>query len=118
LRDEIESLRADLRRTSGGRAAKTLAKSEELRVTLIVLKDGTVLDPQATAGGASLEVLDGRVRVQADGEALEVTQGDLVVLSANLREPITALSDAALLVTVAWPPGAGAWEQEERSGHL
>ena len=32
--DEIRSLRHDLEHTSGGRAAKTLAKTEGLRVTL------------------------------------------------------------------------------------
>jgi quercetin dioxygenase-like cupin family protein len=118
LADEIRGLRDDLGRASGGRAAKTLAKSDGLRVTLVLLRAGVTLDPQAAAGGASLHVLEGRLHVQADSRVLEAGTGDLVVLSANLREPIRAEEDSAFLVTVAWPEGAGAWEQEAATGHL
>jgi quercetin dioxygenase-like cupin family protein len=118
LGDEVRGLRADLGRATGGRAAKTLAKSDRLRVTLVLLQGGVTLDPQASAGGASLQVLEGRLRVQADTRVLEARPGDLVVLGENLRQPITAEEDAAFLVTVAWPEGAGAWEQEAATGRL
>ena len=118
LGDEVQSLRADLGRATGGRAAKTLAKSDRLRVTLVLLQGGVTLDPQASAGGSSLHVLEGRLRVQADSRVLEARPGDLVVLGENLRQPIQAEEDAAFLVTVAWPEGAGAWEQEAATGRL
>ena len=35
----------------------------------------------------------------------------LIVLAENLREPVTAIDEAAFLVTVAWPAGAGASER-------
>jgi quercetin dioxygenase-like cupin family protein len=118
LEDEVRDLRSELGRTSGGRAAKTLAKAGGLRVTLILLRGGVTVDPQAAAGGASLQVLEGRLRVQADTRVLEATPGDLVVLGENLREPIRAEEDSLFLVTVAWPEGAGAWDQEATTGHL
>jgi quercetin dioxygenase-like cupin family protein len=118
LGDEVQSLRADLGRATGGRAAKTLAKSDRLRVTLVLLQGGVTRDPQASAGGACLHVLEGRLRVQADTRVLEARPGDLVVLGENLRQPIQAEEDAAFLVTVAWPEGAGAWEQEAATGRL
>jgi quercetin dioxygenase-like cupin family protein len=118
LADEVRSLRSDLGRTSGGRAGKTLAKSDGLRVTLVLLQSGVTLDPQASAGGSTLHVLEGRLRVQADSRVLEAQPGDLIVLSDNMREPVKAEEDAAFLVTVAWPEGAGAWEQEATAGHL
>jgi quercetin dioxygenase-like cupin family protein len=118
LGDEVQGLRGDLSRATGGRAAKTLAKSDRLRVTLVFLRGGVTLEPQASAGGCSLQVLEGRLRVQADTRVLEARPGDLVVLSENLRQPITAEEDAAFLVTVAWPEGAGAWEQEAATGRL
>jgi quercetin dioxygenase-like cupin family protein len=109
--DEVRSLRADLRQTSGGRAAKTLAKTDGLRVTLVLLEGGATLKPESTAGGASLQVVQGRVRVHAEGGPWGLGAGDLIVLEENLREPITAAQEAAFLVTVAWPAGAGASEQ-------
>jgi quercetin dioxygenase-like cupin family protein len=116
--EEVLALRRDLEHTSGGRAAKTLAKTEGLRVTLVLIKEGFGLNPEATAGGASLEVLSGRLRVQAGGEPWEVGAGELIVLADNLREPIIALEETAFLLTVAWPAGAGAWAQELTAGHV
>jgi quercetin dioxygenase-like cupin family protein len=118
LSDEIQMLRKDLDRTSGGRAAKTLAKAGGLRVTLVLLQGGTTLDAQATAGGASLHVLEGQLRLQGDGNERTARQGDLIVLADNLRGSINADQQTAVLVTVAWPEGAGAWEQEARAGRL
>ncbi len=62
LTDEVRSLRDELHHTSGGRAAKTLAKTDGLRVTLLLLTCGATLNPESTAGGASLDVLEGRAR--------------------------------------------------------
>jgi quercetin dioxygenase-like cupin family protein len=117
--DEVDSLREDLEHTSGGRAAKTLAKTEGLRVTLVLIKEGFELNPEATAGGATLEVLTGRLRIDAGlGEPWEVAAGELIVLADNLRERVAALEETAFLLTVAWPAGAGAWEQEMTGKHL
>jgi quercetin dioxygenase-like cupin family protein len=118
LADEITSLRSDLEHTSGGRAAKTFAKTEGLRVTLVLLQAGATLNPEATAGGASVQVIEGRLRLQTDGQWWELGPGELVVLGENLREPVTAVAETAFLVTVSWPAGAGAWEQEVTNQHL
>src|SRR5215472_7625048 len=97
LSDEIDGLWHDLPRTSGHRSAKTLVKSHNLRVALIALDAGTTMDPQAINGGASLHVLQGRLRVHAEGQAREVEPGELVVLSRNFREPVEALERCAFL---------------------
>ena len=83
--------------------------TDGLRVTLVLLTSGATLNPESTVGGASLHVLKGRVRVQAEDERWDLGPGDLIAL---LREPVTAMEEAAFLVTVAWPAGAGASEHE------
>jgi quercetin dioxygenase-like cupin family protein len=118
LSDEIRELSQDLGRATGGRTAKTLAKAAGLRVTLVVLDSGVTLEPEAAAGGASLEVLEGRIRVQTNGTQQELGPGEMLVLSQNLRDPVRAVERSAFLVTVAWPEGAGAWSQEAQAGHL
>ena len=118
LADEARDLDSDLSRASGGRSAKTLAKADGLRVTLVVLDSGMTLEPEAAAGGATIQLLQGRLSLQCDGEQLNLTPGDLVVLSHNLREPVRAIDRSAFLITVAWPVGAGAWQQEATAGHL
>jgi quercetin dioxygenase-like cupin family protein len=115
---EIESLKHDLAQTTGGRAAKTLAKSRNLRVTLITLRSGSTIDPHAIAGGATLYVLEGRLRIHPGDVAEEVETGDVLVLNENLRKPVLALDDATVLAMVAWPDGAGAWAAESADGRL
>ncbi len=110
--DEVLGLRRDLHYTTGGRAAKTLAKTDGLRVTLVLLKSGATLNPDSVAGGATLQVLKGLLQVETEGAQWDLRPGDLVVLEENLREPVTAVEEAAFLVTIAWPLGAGAEEQE------
>jgi len=115
LADEVRTLRSELEHTSGGRAAKTLAKTDGLRVTLVLLRSGATLNPESTAGGASLHVIEGRLRVQAEGDQWDLGPRDLIVLEENLREPVTAIDQAAFLLTVAWPAGAGASEHADAS---
>jgi quercetin dioxygenase-like cupin family protein len=115
---EIQSLKQDLANTSGGRAGKTLVKSHNLRVALITLRAGATIDPHAIAGGATLHVLEGRLRIHLADVAEEVGTGDLVVLNENLRKPVEALEDATVLAMVAWPDGAGAWGAEAADGRL
>jgi quercetin dioxygenase-like cupin family protein len=113
LNDELQNLRGELHRTSGGRAAKTLAKTDGVRVTLVLLSQAATLNPESTAGGATIQVLQGRLRVQSEGEHCDLGPHELIVLDDNLREPLTAIDESAFLVTVAWPAGAGASERDE-----
>ena len=83
--------------------------TDGLRVTLVLPTSGATLNPESTVGGASLHVLKGRVRVQAEDERWDLGPGDLIAL---LREPVTAMEEAAFLVTVAWPAGADASEHK------
>jgi len=118
LNDEIAQLRQDLSRSSGQRSAKTLAKMGRLRVTLVCMEGNATMSPEASDGGATIQVIDGRLRIQSDGAVHDLGPGQLIVLQENLREPIQAAERSAFLVTVAWPEGAGAWSQEAASGPL
>jgi quercetin dioxygenase-like cupin family protein len=118
LRDEIDQLRQDLKSSSGKRSAKTLTKAGGLRATLVVMDANTSMNPESSKGGATLQVLEGRLHVQSRGQEHELGPGELMALDENLREPIRAVEQAAFLITVAWPEGAGAWSQEAASGRL
>jgi hypothetical protein len=114
LGEEIDQLRQDVKNSSGQRSAKTLTKAGSLRVTLVVMDANATMKPEGSRGGATLQVLDGRLQVQSQ----EVGSGELVVMDDNLREPIRAMDQSAFLITVAWPEGAGAWSQEAAQGRL
>jgi quercetin dioxygenase-like cupin family protein len=116
MNDEIQELRQDISRSSGQRSAKTLAKEAGLRVTMVYLEANATISPEASDGGATLQVLEGRLRVQVDGAIHELGVGELIVFDQNLREPVQAVEPSAFLITVYWPEGAGAWSQEQAQG--
>jgi quercetin dioxygenase-like cupin family protein len=74
--------------------------------------------PESTDGGATLQVLEGRLRIDTDGSVHDLGSGEMMVFEHNLREPIQAAERSAFLITVVWPEGAGAWSQEQASGRL
>jgi quercetin dioxygenase-like cupin family protein len=111
---ERQALVKDLDPAGAGRTAKTLAKTDTLRVTMVHLRAGTTVNPSATAGAATIQLLDGRLKIAADGSPSEMRPGDLAVFSENLQDTIEAMDNSTFLLTVAWEEGAGAWDVEER----
>ncbi|MQW74622.1 LuxR family transcriptional regulator [Nocardioides sp. dk4132] len=111
LTDLAESQLATAREASSGRSAATVFGGQEhdLRQTLIALAEGHALGEHEAPGEATLLVLRGRVRLHtvdavdaadAAEESWEAAAGELVVIP-QARHDLTALEDAAVLLTVA-----------------
>jgi quercetin dioxygenase-like cupin family protein len=82
------------------RAGVTLARHAGMSVVLNHLHAGARLQEHATPGAATVQVLDGRVRLQIAAETLEVPAGRLAVFDAGVRHAVEALEDSTLLITV------------------
>ncbi|WP_121258386.1 cupin domain-containing protein [Nocardioides ferulae] len=97
-----DSQLAIAREASAGRSAVTVFGGQEhdLRQTLIALADGRTLGEHESPGEATLQVLRGRVRLHAGDDSWEAAEGELLVIPAA-RHDLTALTDAAVLLTVA-----------------
>ncbi|QDO88336.1 LuxR family transcriptional regulator [Ornithinimicrobium ciconiae] len=98
----IDEQLAKAHAASSGRAAVTLhgGHDHDLRQTLIVLVEGRSLNEHETPGEATLQVLRGQVRLGAGDDVWEGSAGDFLVIPAA-RHDLAALSDAAVLLTVA-----------------
>lgn len=90
------------REASSGRSAHTVHGGHEhaLRQTLIALAEGRALDEHESPGEATLQVLAGRVRLVAGGDAWVGGAGDFVLIPPA-RHNLVAEEDAAVLLTVA-----------------
>lgn len=90
------------RSSSSGRGAVTVhgGHDHDLRQTVIALVDGRALGEHESPGEATLQVLHGRVRLVAGEDSWEGGVGDHLVIPPA-RHDLTALSDAAVLLTVA-----------------
>lgn len=85
-----------------GRDAQTVYGGHEhvLRQTLIAIAAGHTLDEPDNPREATLYVLQGRVRLRADGTAWDGATGDLLIIP-SCRNTLEALEDSAVLLTVA-----------------
>jgi len=103
LHDEIQALRSEPQWTDGDRNARTLAKEVDFRALLAVMRPGARLDEQDGDARASIHVLEGGVRLAVSGEDAELGEGQLAVVDAGRPWLLTAATDCAVLLTLAWP---------------
>ncbi|MEU9832482.1 cupin domain-containing protein [Streptosporangium sp. NPDC048047] len=88
-----------------GRSAATVYGGHEhvLRQTVLALTEGTTLAEHDNPGEATLLVLRGRLRLDSGETSWEGSAGDLIIVP-QARHSVTALEDAAALLSVAKRP--------------
>ena len=96
--EQLQAARA----ASSGRAAVTVfgGQQHDLRQTLVALAEGRALGEHDSPGEATLQVLQGRVRLQAGDDAWEGGAGDYLHIPPQ-RHDLQAVTDAVVLLTVA-----------------
>ena len=97
---EIDRLKGEATWSSGTRNAITLAKGP-LSIVLVVLKPAATLEEHRAQGPITLQVLSGSIRFRSAGTVREVEAGQLVVLESVLVHEVEALTESALLLTLA-----------------
>lgn len=100
LSAEIDRLKGEAAWSSGTRNAITLAKGP-LSIVLVVLKPGATLEEHRARGPMTLQVLSGSLRFRSAGTVREAEAGQLVVLESVLVHEVQALTESALLLTLA-----------------
>lgn len=103
LARELEHLRGERGYDEFGRSSKTLAKGGNLRLVLTAARSGVRLGEDDAEAPLAVHVLEGRVRVDRDGEALELDAGSVGWLGEGPGWALEAADDAAVLLSVGWP---------------
>jgi quercetin dioxygenase-like cupin family protein len=91
-------------------ATHALIKTHALELIRLVMRAGDSLPPHSVYGELTLQCLEGEVVVEGEGVDCRIARGQLVLLPAQARYAVRALSDASLLLTVQTPsglPGSG-----------
>jgi quercetin dioxygenase-like cupin family protein len=99
----VEEILAAARTSPAKHAARTLVKEGPLRLVLLGFQAGAALKEHHADGPVTIQVLAGDVKIDAAGSERQFGTGGLLVLDANVRHSVTAVSDAVILLTVAWP---------------
>lgn len=97
-------LRNDAQYERSSQVARTLVRTSDQRIVLMVLRAGAKLAEHHADATVSIQVLTGHVHFHLPSRALDVKSGGLLVLSTALRHDVVALEDSALLLTLGWTP--------------
>ena len=100
LAAEIESMRSGAR--ANGHVAKTLVRSPQLRLVLMLLRRGAEIPVHQAEGALTIHVLEGRARLAAADDAHELVAGQLAVFEPGVPHAVAAIEDSAILLTIAW----------------
>lgn len=105
---EIAQLRASAQWKASQRGAKTLAKNADVRIVLVGLSKGLVVQEHHAEGPITVSVAEGAIRFTAGGEERTLARGALLSLGAGVAHQVEALEDSAFVVTVVQPHHAPA----------
>ena len=95
---------------------RVLFSSPECRAVVLDLEEGSEIGRHQVRERAVVEVVDGRVAIECEGETVECGAGTLVTFEPAEDHAVRALADARLLLILApWPARDHNLSSEERS---
>jgi quercetin dioxygenase-like cupin family protein len=104
LATEAEVLRHEEGWRKVGHSAKTLVKHDLFRIVLIALKQGSRMKEHQAEGVVSIHTLTGRIRLDVEGQPVELSAGSLLALERGVSHDVEALADSTLLLSVCIEP--------------
>lgn len=95
-------LRAEDAYRRDGHTARTLVREPALRIVLVVMRAGARIAEHRAQEITSIHALSGCVRLALTDRSLELAGGRVIAIAPDLRHQVEALTDSALLLTLAW----------------
>lgn len=86
--------------------SRTVLTEEGARVVLFSFDAGQVLSEHTAAMPVLLHVLDGHLRITADGRTVDLVPGGVVHLGTRLPHAVEAITPATMVLTMLVPPRA------------
>ena len=100
-------LRREADFAQGDRASVTLEHADAMRVVLTALRHGATLGAERTDDWLALDVVEGSVQLERDGERADLAAGMRAIVQPESPWSLTATSDEALLMSTFTPERSG-----------
>jgi len=100
---EVERLQTEESWRQGTRNAKTLVREPDLRIVVIVMRQGGRMEEHRAPGHISIQTLTGRLRLHALDQTIDLPAGHVLALDPDVAHDVEALDESAFLLTIAWP---------------
>ena len=88
----------------GSVISRTLCAKPHVNITLFAFDSGEEISAHTSPGDAMVQVLDGEATIDIDGEKIDATSGDVVVMPANIPHAVEARTRFKMLLTVVKQP--------------
>jgi mannose-6-phosphate isomerase-like protein (cupin superfamily) len=102
LPSEVAQLHAEPIWHTHGHNARTLLKQRDLRVVLVVLREGKHVQEHEASEPLAIQPLRGAMRVHVPTEIVELTANQLLSIDKRVPYGIEATEDCELLLWVGW----------------
>jgi len=103
LNDELSLLKSEKQWNSEDRNAKTLIKTSQLCVILLVFHKGARMPEHHTIGSMTFLVLSGAIRFSTGKQNRELNDHEMISLAKGIPHDIEALTESSALLTIAYP---------------
>ena len=100
LRDYAAEMKQEAEYLDNGHTGVLLMRTESLRMLLEVVAEGARLDEHVISGPATLQVLEGALDVEVEGESFHVSEGEIVVLPHDETRKLTARRASTFLLSL------------------
>ena len=84
----------------GKRNAITVFKTNDLRIVLIALHEGSEMARHIADGIISVQVLEGRIQFITDEKSVELDKGQMLALHERIPHSVKALAESMFLLTL------------------
>lgn len=98
--DFIKKIKKEKAWDKNDRNAITVFKSDRLRIVLVAMHKKAVMTTEHPENIFSVQVLDGKLRLQTTEKKLDVRSEEIFVLHANIPYEIQALKRSVFLLTI------------------
>jgi len=83
-----------------GTLTRVLYRDDQIRVVVFAFDQGQELTDHTAAVPALVQVVSGRIRLDLDGDPVDVEPGSWVRMEANLTHAVLALEPSVMLLTL------------------
>ncbi len=83
-----------------GTLSRTLYRDDQIRVVVFAFDEGQELTDHTAAVPALVQLVAGRIRLDLDGDPVELEPGSWVHMDANLTHAVLALEPSVMLLTL------------------
>lgn len=80
--------------------ANTLIKTSTIRVVVVTMLEGGVLQEHTASGPITIHILDGTMEVDVEGETHTLNVGELISLAPGVRHAVRCQRAGAFLLTI------------------